>query len=243
MDRRIRPLVGIAAVAAVGTAALVASPDAALDRLARLADDPRLFLVALAAFALTRPLVAWPTTLVAVAAGYGFGAAAVPLGAALMTVSSAPSYAVARYCRGAETGRVGALGERFVAAAGPVRGVAAARLLPIHSDVGAAAAGVAGVPARPFLLGTFLGELPWAAAGVLFGAALGSLSADAASAAVDWRIALAVALAGAAVVAPSVYRSVAGRDRTDYGSGTPRRIGSEGTDTDGRARSPESGRS
>ncbi|MFB6161163.1 MAG: TVP38/TMEM64 family protein, partial [Haloferacaceae archaeon] len=77
MDRRERAAVGVAALV-VATGALVASPEAALARLAWLAADPVRYGLACVALALVRPLVAWPATALGVAVGFGFGVAGAP---------------------------------------------------------------------------------------------------------------------------------------------------------------------
>lgn len=186
VNRRHVGLGGLVAVAAL--AALLVSPDAALSTLTWLAADPIRFGVVLVAVAVVRPFLAWPTTLVAVAVGFGYGWPGVPFGVLLLTLTALPPYYLARAGRtsvldsdgerDADDEEVPALGrvartsataERLVGVAGGTRTVAATRLLPLPSDAISLGAGVANVRLRPFLAGTALGELPWVVAGVAVG--------------------------------------------------------------------------
>ena len=201
--RRSRFVLGGALLAVVVAAALVA-PSRVLGRLAWFAADPLRFAVALLLVAALRPLVAWPTTLLAVAAGYGYGLAGLPYALALIVATSVPPFVVARRF-GRESWVAGA-SERVVYEAGDLRSVVASRLLPAPSDVVSAVAGVSGVSLRVFVLGTAVGELPWAVAGVLAGSSLGSLSA-ASLGAVDVRLVAAAALVAVLLLAGPVYRA------------------------------------
>jgi uncharacterized membrane protein YdjX (TVP38/TMEM64 family) len=107
MNRRGRLALG-AVVAVALTASLLVSPDAVLARLSWLAADPVRFGVALVLVGLVRPLFVWPTTLLAVAAGYGYGVAGAPVGLALITASAIPTYLLAKRLR--RTGRDGPKG-------------------------------------------------------------------------------------------------------------------------------------
>jgi uncharacterized membrane protein YdjX (TVP38/TMEM64 family) len=200
---------GVVLLAVLAAAVLVA-PETALRRVAWLAADPLRFGVALLAVALLRPLVAWPTTLLAVAAGYGYGAVGLPYALALITLTSVPPFAVAR--RFGRDSWVAGAGERVVREAGDLRSVVASRLLPAPSDVVSAAAGVSGVSLPTFLVGTAVGELPWAVAGVLAGSSLDSLR-EASLGAVDVRLVAAAALAAFLILAGPVYRTFLRRER------------------------------
>lgn len=173
MNRRYVVLGAI--VAAVTVAAVSISPERGLSTLTWLAADPVRFAVALVAVSVVRPFLAWPTTLVAIAVGFGYGWIGVPFGVLLLTLTALPPYYLARLGRAdpsADDGigsRLSAAGERFVGVAGGSRTVAATRLLPMPSDAISVGAGVAGVRLRPFLLGTAVGELPWVIAGVAIG--------------------------------------------------------------------------
>lgn len=203
-------VVGVA-VAVVTAGALLVDPTFALRRLAWLAADPLRFCLALVAFALLRPLLAWPATVIGVAAGYGFGLPGAPLAVALLGVTALPPYLFARRVGGprmdgdGRTARLLDVAERVRADAGDRRTVTAARLLPAPSDAISLAAGAGGVPLRPFLAGTLAGEGPWAVAGALAGAELGSLTAGA-GVVVDARlVAVAAVVAGLLLVGPA-YR-------------------------------------
>jgi uncharacterized membrane protein YdjX (TVP38/TMEM64 family) len=204
MDRRVRLGAGVGLIALVAALAALTSPAAVLSRLAWVAADPLRLSLALVAVAVVRPLFAWPTTLLAVAAGYGLGLGGFPLALALVVVTSLPPYWVAGLSAG--DGSVAAAGERLVAETGDVRSVVGSRLLPLPSDVVSAGAGVAGVPLRAFALGTAVGEVPWVAAGVVAGDSFATLSTVSLSAAMDPRVVVGAAiLAGLAFAGPA-YR-------------------------------------
>jgi uncharacterized membrane protein YdjX (TVP38/TMEM64 family) len=201
-----------AAVAVVAAFALLVEPSAVLAHLAWLAADPPRFLAALVVFALVRPLLGWPATLVGVAAGYGLGLGGAPVAVALLGVTALPPYLFARRVGAPDIdpdGRVAralAAAERVRADAGDRRTVVAVRLLPAPSDAISLAAGAGGVALRPFLVGTVVGEGPWALAGVLAGAELGSLAAGA-DLAVDARLVVVAVAVAALLLAGPVYRA------------------------------------
>ena len=204
-------------VAALAAVALAVSPEAALSRLRWLATDPLRFGVAVVALAAVRPLLAWPTTLLAVAVGFGYGWVGAPFALALVVGTALPPYALARAGRlrfvadpgtGAESG-VGArfcrAGERFAAESGSVRAVAGTRLLPLPSDAVTVGAAAAGVGTRSLLLGTALGELPWVVGGVAVGVSLDRLAAS--GSLVDPTVLVGMAAVGALVLAGPFYRT------------------------------------
>ncbi|MFB6080499.1 MAG: TVP38/TMEM64 family protein [Haloferacaceae archaeon] len=201
MNRRRTVALG-AVVAAVAVGAAVTSPDAAVERLTWLAADPIRYGVACLVLAAIRPLVAWPVTLLAVAAGFGYGPLGAPLALALMAITSLPPYLLARRLGG--DGRVASVGERIADATGGTRVVVASRFLPTPSDAISAAAGVAGISPRAFLLGTLVGETPWAVAGTLAGASLPSLVHG--SITFDPRLIAAGTLSALALLAGPAYR-------------------------------------
>ncbi|WP_418280717.1 TVP38/TMEM64 family protein [Halorubrum sp. DTA98] len=173
MNRRYVTLGSLLAV--VVAAAWLTSPAVGLATVEWFAADPLRFGIALVVLSAVRPFLAWPTTLVAVAVGFGYGWVGVPFGVVLLTLTALPPYALARAGRATPApdagvgGRLSDAGERFVGVAGGARTVAAARLLPMPSDAISIGAGVAAVRLRPFLLGTAVGELPWVIAGVAVG--------------------------------------------------------------------------
>jgi uncharacterized membrane protein YdjX (TVP38/TMEM64 family) len=203
MDRRARAALGVGVALLVALGAWLTSPRALLAHLAWFAADPWRLGAALCLLALVRPLLAWPTTLLAVVAGYGYGVAALPLALALIVLTSLPPFWFARRNRGG--GRFSVAGERVVDRAGDLRSVVISRLLPAPSDVVSAAAGVAGVRTRQFALGTAVGELPWATAGVLAGASLVDVANAGLSAAVDPRLVAAMLLVALGLAARPAY--------------------------------------
>ncbi|MFB6096434.1 MAG: TVP38/TMEM64 family protein [Haloferacaceae archaeon] len=204
MDRRARIVVGALAALAVLAAALTVSPRAVLSRLDWLAADPWRFAAALLVLAAVRPLLAWPTTLLAVVVGYGYGIAAVPVALALIVATSLPPYLLAR--RGRAGGRFSTAGERVVDAAGDLRSMVVSRLLPAPSDVVSVGAGVAGIGIWPYVLGTAVGETPWALAGVLAGASVDRIAQRGLAAAFDVRLVAAAALVALGLSFRPVYR-------------------------------------
>jgi uncharacterized membrane protein YdjX (TVP38/TMEM64 family) len=206
--RRPRLGLGVALLTVVVAAVLVA-PTVALQRLAWLVADPLRFSVALFVVALVRPLVAWPTTLLAVAAGYGYGVVGLPYALALITLTSVPPFVVAKRLGGDSWAAT--QGARVVSEAGDLRSVVASRLLPAPSDVVSVAAGISGVSLPTFVVGTAVGELPWAVVGILAGSSLDSL-AGASPGAVDLRLVAAAGLTAVLLLAGPVYRAFVARE-------------------------------
>ena len=175
----LRQLTGIAAVLAVaGVAALTASPEALFSSAERLAERPATFAVVMVAAYLLRPLLAWPISALSILLGYVLGPAAIPVALAGAVVTALPAYAVARYL-GHDAGllaRVGDAGTAVRRTTGDLRGIVAVRLAPLPTDPVSYAAGLAGVPLRPYVAGTAVGEAPWVVAAVLLGASAGELT-------------------------------------------------------------------
>lgn len=208
MQRR-RLTIALTTLAAVGLAAWLVSPSVALAMLDGVASQPLLFGFLLILAAAVRPLVAWPTTLLAVAAGYGYGLGGLPLAVALMTLTGLPPYWFGD--ASSDAGRIATLGQQFIEASGGVRGVAGARLLPVPSDVISVAAGVAGVRFRPYLVGTALGELPWAILGVLIGVSLERLYRGGMEGMVDPWLLLAMSAVAVLLLAGPCYQLLSER--------------------------------
>lgn len=203
-DGDARPVAGVVLVAVVAGAAWASSPAWVLGRLAWLTADPVRLAAALAVVAAVRPLFAWPTTVLPLVAGHGFGLAGFALALPLVVATSLPPYWLA--ARGTGDGRIAAAGDRLVAETGALRGVASSRLLPLPSDVVSAGAGVAGVSPPTFALGTALGEVPWVAAGVVAGDSVGTLAGASPAAAFDLRVVGGAAALAALVFAGPLYR-------------------------------------
>ncbi|KAB1193613.1 TVP38/TMEM64 family protein [Haloferax sp. MBLA0076] len=192
------------ALAVLLVGAFVVSPAAAISHATWVAADPVRLVVAVSILALVRPLLAWPTTLIALVVGYGLGPIGIPFALALIVLTSIPPFLFARRFRG--TTRLAEVGEETVAMTGSVRGVTASRLLPVPSDVVSVAAGVANVPLGAFALGTALGELPWAVAGVVAGASVETLTTGSLQAVVRPEFVALAALAGCGLLVPPAYR-------------------------------------
>jgi uncharacterized membrane protein YdjX (TVP38/TMEM64 family) len=187
-DTRVRATVGGLLLAVVLTASLLTSPGAVLSRVEALAADPVLFGLAVCVLYIVRPFVAWPTTLVAVVVGYGYGVAlGLPIGLVGAVVTSMPPFAVARWVDGDEPSepslavfpgveRFRSTAERYFDAAGDFRGVTAARLAPIPADAVTCTAAISGVSMRTFVAATLVGELPWTIAAVVVGRSANTLT-------------------------------------------------------------------
>jgi uncharacterized membrane protein YdjX (TVP38/TMEM64 family) len=167
-------LLGVAAVAAV-----LFSPAAVIEELEALAEHPALFLVAITAVYLVRPFVLWPVTSIAVGLGYLYGPViALPIALLGAGLTGVPPYLVGRYA-GTDAGLFGYIrgsGQQLIDVAGETRGVIAARLSPLPGDAVSYGSGLSDISLGPFVLGTVVGEVPWAAVAVLAGASMRSLT-------------------------------------------------------------------
>jgi len=209
VQRRSRAVLGAAILLVVGLGAVLTSPQWLLARLDWLAADPLRFGAALVALALVRPVLAWPTTLIAVVVGYGWGLSGLPIALALIALTSVPPFLLAR--QSADGGRFATAGARAVDATGDLRGVIASRLLPAPSDVVSVGAGLSGVPLRAFLLGTAIGELPWAVAGIVAGRSIDRVLREGLGAVIEPELIVAAGVAAVLLLAGPAYRHL--RDR------------------------------
>ncbi|UPW00949.1 VTT domain-containing protein [Halorussus gelatinilyticus] len=216
-----RQAVGLAVLAVVVAGSLLAGPDHLFAVARNLADRPVVFGALLVGVYLVRPLFAWPTTLVAILAGYAYGPVwGFPVALAGTTASALLPFLAARYVgagSGTRTGRgsglvsrLGDSGERFFDATGDLRGMVASRLAPAPSDPVSAAAGLSGVSPGAFVAGTALGEVPWTAAAVLAGSSLDHLS-TAGLTAINWELLAAGGAVAVALLAGPAYRAVSAR--------------------------------
>jgi uncharacterized membrane protein YdjX (TVP38/TMEM64 family) len=211
----VRQLAGIAVVAAIAvTAAHASSPNAVLAALETLLARPVLLSAALFVLYLVRPLLSWPISALSVLLGYLFGPAVIPIALAGAVLTTLPAYLIAR---GFDhevglLGRLGDAGTSFRRTTGDLRGVIAVRLAPLPTDPVSYAAGIAGVPGRPYVLGTAIGESPWVVAAVLLGASMGQLTTTGVSTS-PLVLATAVALAVLFAVSRPAYRRLS-EDRT-----------------------------
>lgn len=179
MSRRGRyaALAVLGGLAAVGI--LLSRRGVAADAVATLAGP--LFLPALVAVALVRPFLAWPVSLLSLAVGYVLGfPAGVPVVLGVTVLTCLPPFLLAaRFdADGGPLGRLARIGDEAVSVTGGYRGMTAARLSPAPADAVSYAAGLSGVSLPAFVVGTALGELPWATVYVLLGASFGGLSAE-----------------------------------------------------------------
>jgi len=212
-----RQIAGLVALAAVVVAVAIAvPPDRAAAALVRAREDPVVLGGLLVVAYLFRTLAGWPISVLSAVVGYLFGLAGLPVAAAGTVVTALPPYLVVRTIAGGGENRLaGPLGwaagvaRRYVDATGDLRGVLAARLAPVHTDVISCAAGLAGVPPRTFVVATFLGELPWAVAAVLAGASASRITAGG-----DTPVGLVVGAGALAalVLAGPVYERLIGVD-------------------------------
>ncbi len=204
-------------LAAVAAFAWLSSPDVVLASVTRLAADPLRFGVVLLALTAVRPFLAWPTTLLAVVVGFGYGWGGVPIGVALLVATAILPYGLARAGRVRvrsdfrTADRICRAGERLADAAGSARAVAATRFLPIPSDVVSIGAGASGIRLRSFLLGTAVGELPWVIVGVAVGVSIDRLAAGELSV-VDPTAFVAMAGVGTLLLVGPVYRTFVSTD-------------------------------
>lgn len=217
-DATYRQLAGVAVFAAVVlVASLALSPSRAFEAALALADRPAIFAAVVLAVALCRPLVAWPVGVLAGLIGYALGArpAAVALALAAAVATTLPPYLIARFTRptGGPLGWAGDAGADLFATTGDTRGVLAARLAPLPTDVVSYGAGLATVPLRPFLLGTAVGELPWVIAGVLAGSSMEALTTEGLSAGLP--VVVGAAAVAALLLAAPLYRQFGGRVAVD----------------------------
>lgn len=207
-----RELLGAALLGTVAVGAVLTSPGRALEMLAGLGNRPLQFAAVLAVVYLLRPLVAWPVVAVSAVAGFVLGPlAGVVVASVGVALTSLPPYLAAQWF-GTGTGvtaRLGRHGRTYFRAAGDVRGIVAARFVPLPSDAVSVAAGLSEVGVGAFLAGTVVGELPWTVAAVLVGASAREVQVGGLSS-VGLPLAVATTLAAAALLAGPAYRAFDG---------------------------------
>lgn len=208
MHRGWRTLALAVVLVSVSLAALLHSPERLLDAADSAAADPLLFAAVVVGLYAVRPLLLWPPTLVAVVVGYGYGVVfGLPIALAGAVFTSIGPFYAARWLGTDVPGadRVGSIGEEYLATAGPVRGVTAARLAPIPADAVTIAASLADIRFRDLAKGVLVGEIPWSLAAVAVGASLATLSTEGAAAG-GVRLAALTTLAAIASLAGPAYR-------------------------------------
>lgn len=130
-------------------------------------------------FYLIRPFVFWPLSVASVFLGYLYGfPEGVPLVLVGTLLTCSPPYILANQVQewNGYASRISDTGEILVNTTGELRGMIAARLSPAPADGVSIGAGLAGVSARRFALGTLVGELPWAVFYVVLGQSLQTFS-------------------------------------------------------------------
>lgn len=195
-------------------AGLLVSPDAAVERLETVLYSPW-FPAVLVGLYLVRPLLAWPIAAIAVLVGYRYGVAVgVPVAlTATVTTSLLPFAAARRFdVGGGFAGRVAAGSDRYFSSAGGLRGVVAARLAPLPTEVVSIAAGLGDVSVGAFVVGTAVGQLPWTVVAVTAGHSMTGLSA--ADAGPSLWLVVAGALGSLLLVARPLYRLVSEGERS-----------------------------
>lgn len=205
-----RQLVGMATLAGLaGVAALVLSPATVVGELEHLATHPLQFGLALAAVYLVRPFLFWPVSSIAVVLGYLYGpVTALPLALVGAGLTGMPPFYITRYAS-SDAGLLAVLarpGRQVVGAVGETRGVLAARLSPVPGDAVSYAAGLSDVSVGAFLLGTVVGEVPWAIAAVVAGDSMRTLAVGGFRP--DPAVIVGIAALGVIVLGGPAYRHV-----------------------------------
>ncbi len=203
-----RQLAGMLCLGLVaGVAALVLSPATVVGELEHLATHPIQFGVALAVLYLVRPFLFWPVSAPAVVLGYLYDPLlALPIALLGAGLTGLPPFAIARNADN-EAGLLGSLaepGRQLVDSVGATRGVLAARLAPVPGDVVSYGAGLSQVGVSAFLVGTVVGEIPWAIVAVAAGNSMRSLTL--AGFEPDLTVVLGLAALGLLVLSGPAYR-------------------------------------
>lgn len=207
------------AVAAVIVAWIVLDL-ATVSQRARAVLDSQWFPLVLIGLYLVRPFLGWPITALSALVGFKYGIVlGVPIALLGAIVSTSIPFAATRYFE-FDAGLLGWATEesqQFFETAGGLRGTIAARVAPVPAEATSLAAGTADVRPSAYLLGTAVGEIPWAVAAVTIGHSmyrltLSDLSFD------PWLLA-ATLLAAIVIVAGPAYRLVRGtEDDTTHGA-------------------------
>lgn len=173
-ERRRHLLVLLLGSVIVGSTVL--SPLQVTQRLSTL--DPVVFTLAITVAYVIRPAIAFPLSLLTLVVGFRFGLfPGLPIAfTGTLLTCYIPYLATREYTPDGFLHRIRAKSRHIVTDLGSIRSVAAARLSPAPSDVVSIGAGMAAVPSRDYLIGTFFGEIPWTVFYVLSGQAMGRLT-------------------------------------------------------------------
>lgn len=189
-------------------AGIIFSPATVIERVHTVLYSPW-FPVVLVGLYLVRSLLAWPITALAVLVGYRYGlVVGVPVALAGAAVSTFVPYAIVRYLQfdSGVLGRAADNSDKFFAETGDLRGLIAARVAPVPAEATSLAAGAAELRPSTFVLGTVIGEIPWAIAAVMIGHSMHQLSLSTVSIS-PWLI-LATIVATAVIIAGPIVRVV-----------------------------------
>ena len=216
MDRLAKQqLVGTATLVAVlGAVALVLSPGRLVRSAMHLADHPVYLAGVIVFLYLIRPLFAWPTMPLSAFVGFVLGVKygiPVALMGALVTCLIPYRFAERAGKQGGMFGWLGDSGQRIIEVTGETRGVLAARLSPVPADPVSYGAGFAGVSTRAFVVGTFIGEIPWVVVEVIAGASMRSLTLSGVSIEALPQLLVFLGAVAVLVLARPMYRHFNGR--------------------------------
>ncbi|MFB6310753.1 MAG: TVP38/TMEM64 family protein [Salinirussus sp.] len=208
-----RQLLGAAGLVAVAVgAALLLSPETVIGELEHLATHPLQFILALAVVYLARPFLFWPVSSIAVVLGYLYDPAiALPVALVGAGLTGLPPFAIARYAD-SDAGFLSVLAapaRDLVGAVGAVRGVVGARFSPVPGDVVSYGAGLSDVSVAAFLVGTVIGEVPWALAAVFAGNSMRTLTVSGFRP--DPWLIVGIAAMGVLLLGRPLYRHLRGR--------------------------------
>ena len=194
--------------------AVVVRPETAIGELRSVLFSPW-FPVVLLGLYLLRPFLGWPIIVLSGLVGFRYGVVlGLPVALAGVVGTSLIPYAAGRHfdLDGPIWGWFVGGSQRYFRTAGDLRGIIAARLAPTPAEPVSAAAGFGGVPVGPFVLGTLIGELPWTIAAVTVGHSLSVYSVREMT--LDWRLAVAGAVAALLLLAGPLYRVYRNRQTT-----------------------------
>jgi uncharacterized membrane protein YdjX (TVP38/TMEM64 family) len=219
MDRLAkRQLLGTAGLIAVlGVVAVMLSPDRIVREAMHLGDHPVYLAGVIVGLYLVRPLFAWPTMPLSAFVGFVLGiryGIPVALMGALVTCLIPYRFAERANDQGGLFGWLSDSGRRIIEVTGETRGVLAARLSPVPADPVSYGAGFAGVSTRAFVVGTFIGEIPWVVVEVAAGASMRSLTLSGLSIEALPQLLVLFGAVATLVLAGPTYKHVAGRSNS-----------------------------
>lgn len=168
-------------------------------------ENDALFLLVLAVGYAVRPFFAVPVTVFTLVVGYRFGWLGLPVALIGGVLTVLPAYAIGRRYK-SDAGLLGWLrrsGDELFDATGDLRGTIAGRLSPGPADAVAYGTGLADVPLGTFLLGTFVGEIPWILTFLAIGVSARDVTTEGS---VDPLVLVAAGVLALALVARPLYR-------------------------------------